>query len=229
VTQLAFGQGTPGDGRAEAGFKALFNGKDLAGWDGDPRLWSVKDGAITGQSTRENPVRANTFLIWTNGTLKDFELRCSYRIVPNNNSGFGNSGIQYRSKVTNPSAWAAAGYQADLEAGPNYTGILYDEGGSRGIMANRGEKVVFHADGKREVTGQVGKAGEIQAGIRKEGWNEYVVIVRGNHLQHYVNGQQTVDVTDQDASKAAGSGVLALQMHTGEPFTVQFKDIRLKP
>src|SRR4051794_18359779 len=76
-----------------AGFKSLFNGKDLSGWDGDPRLWSVKDGVIHGETTAEIPAKGNTFIIWKEGTVKDFELRLSFRCNATNNSG-----IQYRSK-----------------------------------------------------------------------------------------------------------------------------------
>src|SRR6185369_3952185 len=112
---------------AEAGFESLFNGKDLTGWDGNPKLWSVKDGAITGQTTPENPASGNTFLIWTNGIVGDFELRCSFRLVPGDSKGFANSGIQYRSKVLDPANWVVGGYQADMEAGASYTGILYEE------------------------------------------------------------------------------------------------------
>jgi hypothetical protein len=215
------------DRASESGFKSIFNGKDLAGWDGDPRLWSVKDGAITGQSTPENPVRVNTFLIWTNGTVGDFELRCSFRLTPNNPQGFANSGIQYRSKVTDPTRWIVGGYQADMEAGPSYTGILYEEQ-FRGIMAVRGEKVVWDKDCKKQVVGSVGSAAEIEGALRKGGWNDYVIIARGNHLQQFINGKQTVDVTDDCESKRAMTGVLALQMHVGGPFTAQFKDLRLK-
>jgi len=210
------------------GFRTIFNGKDLSGWDGDPRLWSVKDGAITGQSTPENPVKVNTFLIWTNGTVSDFELRCQFKLVPNNDQDFANSGIQYRSKILEPARWRVGGYQADMEAGPNYTGILYEEGMSRGIMAGRGEKAIYDKEGKKQVVGSVGSAAEIEASIKKGGWNDYLIIAKGNHLQQFVNGKQTVDVTDECESKRALSGVLALQMHVGAPFTAQFRDIRLK-
>lgn len=210
------------------GFKSIFNGKDLVGWEGNPKLWSVRDGAITGQTTTENPAKGNTFLIWTNGTVGDFELRCQFKMVPGDDKGFANSGIQYRSKVLNPAAWVVGGYQADMEAGPNYTGILYEEAMTRGIMAQRGEKVVFDKDGKKQVTGSVGNAADIQAGIKREDWNEYVIIAQGNHLQHFVNGKQTIDVTDECEAKRAMSGVLAVQLHAGPPMTVQFKDIRLK-
>ena len=121
----------------EPGFKSIFNGRDLAGWDGNPKFWSAKDGVITGQTTAENPAPGNTFLIWRDGPVDDFELRLSYRIVG------GNSGIQYRS--TDHGNWVVGGYQADFEAGKTYTGILYEERG-RGILAQRGQKVIVKAD-----------------------------------------------------------------------------------
>lgn len=213
---------------ADAGFTAIFNGKDLAGWDGNPKFWSVKDGAIVGQTTAENPTKGNTFLIWKDGTPANFELRFSYKITPNNDKGFANSGVQYRSKVMDAANWGVGGYQADFEAGATYSGILYEERLTRGIMAARGEKVVWDKDCKKQVTGAVGKSEEIQAAIKKDGWNDYVIIAQGNHLQHFINGLLTVDVTDECEAKAAKSGVLALQLHAGDPMTVQFRDLRLK-
>ena len=81
---------------------------------------------------------------------------------------------------------------------------------------------------KIEVTGSVGVSAEIQAAIKKEDWNEYVVIARGNHLQHFINGRQTVDVTDEQDTKLALEGILAFQIHAGDPMTVQFKNVRIK-
>jgi uncharacterized protein (TIGR03067 family) len=214
---------------AEEGFKSIFNGKDLTGWDGNKQFWSVKDGAIVGQTTAENPTKGNTFLVWTGGDVSDFEMRFSYRFAPNNDRA--NSGVQYRSKVTNQQTWIVGGYQADFEAGPNYSGILYDEGGvagGRGIMAGRGEKVVWDKDCKKQVVGSLGKSEDIQATIKKDGWNDYVIIARGNHFQHFINGKQTVDVIDECEAKRVGSGVVALQVHAGPPMKVEFKDLRLK-
>jgi type 1 glutamine amidotransferase len=204
----------------EAGFQNLFNGKDLSGWEGDPKFWSVQEGAITGQTTPENPLKQNSFLIWRGGTAGDFELRFSYRIVG------GNSGVQYRSKDLGN--WVVGGYQADLEAGKTYTGILYEERG-RGILAQRGQKTVVDASGKVNVVGSVGNADEIQAAIKNEDWNNYVVTAQGNHMIHKINGRVTVDVTDEQVDKRAMSGILALQLHAGDPMRIQFKDIRLKP
>ena len=211
----------------EPGFTSLFNGTDLKGWDGSPDLWSVQDGAITGQTTKEKPAKRNTFLVWTGGSVDDFELRLSFKMIPGDAAGFANSGVQYRSKVTDPSYWVVSGYQADMEAGPTYTGILYEEGG-RGIVAQRGEMVNVQADGNKRVVGTFSSSQEIEAALKKGDWNDYIIIARGNHLTHIINGRVTVDVTDDQAAKRAKSGVLALQLHAGPPMTVQFKNIRIK-
>jgi len=215
------------DRRLEQGFQSMFNEKDLTGGNGNPKLWSVRDGAITGQTTAENPASGNTFLIWTNGTPGDFELRCSFKLVPGDAQGFANSGVQYRSRVFDPANWVVGGYQADIEAGTNYTGILYEER-LRGIMALRGEKVVWTADDKKKVVGSVGRAADIEASLHKGDWNQYVIIARGNHLQEFVNGKQTVDVTDECEAKRALSGIIALQLHAGAPMMAQFKNLRIK-
>ena len=216
---------------SQAAEKQLFNGKDLTGWKGQPEFWSVKDGAITGHTTAEVPVKENTFLIWE-GEVGDFELHLKYKIVDENgkSDGFGNSGIQYRSKVVKPEYSVVAGYQADFEIGKTYSGILYEEKG-RGILAQRSQKVRITqgADAKKpkiEVTGEVGKSAEIQAAIKKDDWNEYRIIVTGNHIQQFINGMATVDVTDETA-EGAKKGILAFQLHAGSPMQIQFKDILL--
>lgn len=230
LSVLFFSQVTTFSASDETGFKSLFNGKDLTGWEGNPVFWAVKDGVISGQTTPQNPAKGNTFLIWKGGPVDDFELRLSYKISPNNATGFANSGIQYRSKIVDPGGWVVGGYQADIEAGKTFTGILYEEKG-RGILAKRGQQTVIkEMDGKTkvEVVGSTGNSDEIQSAIKPEDWNEYVIIAKGNHLTHFINGRKTVDVIDEQKSKAAASGVLALQLHAGEPMTVQFRDIRIK-
>ena len=213
---------------SEAGFQSMFNGTDLTGWDGNPLLWSVKDGAIVGQTTAEHPAKSNTFLIWTNGAPSDFELRTSFRITPHNDTGFANSGIQFRSQILDPSYWVVGGYQADMEAGPNYTGTLYEERRTRGTMASRGQVVIWDKDGNKRVVGSLGTAEELGALIKKEDWNDYTIIAKGNHIQEFINGRETVDVTDECEAKAAKSGVIALQLHAGAPMEVEFKNLRIK-
>jgi len=93
---------------APQGAESLFNGTDLTGWNGDPRVWRVENGAIVAQTTAETPIQSNTFLIWEGGTVKDFDLKLSFRLTG------GNSGVQYRSTVVE--GWTVSGYQADMDA-----------------------------------------------------------------------------------------------------------------
>lgn len=214
----------------EPGFKSLFNGKDLTGWRGNPDLWSVQDGAITGKTgeTPKNKLTHNTFLIYTGGSVDDFELRLKYRIED------GNSGIQYRSKVLGEGDFGpiVGGYQADFEAGTKYSGILYEEKG-RAILAQRGQatKILPNSENPKkpvvQVLGSLGDTDDIQSVIKSEEWNDYTIIANGNQLTHIINGRVTVSVIDEDESGSAKSGVLALQIHVGPVMTVQFKDIRI--
>jgi hypothetical protein len=208
------------------GMVSLFDGKTLTGWDGDPRLWSVKDGTIHGETTKENPANGNTFLFWTGGTVKDFELRLSFRCSDTNNSG-----IQYRSqRVKDAEAknkWVAKGYQAEVRVDTETPGFIYDERGKRGRMCLVGEQAVWE-NGKKNVTGIVGDPATIRAALRPDGWNDYVIIAKGSRVQHFINGVQTIDFTDKDPKLALTEGVLAVQLHQGKPMWVEFKDIRLK-
>jgi hypothetical protein len=208
----------------------LFNGKDLTGWEGDSKFWSVQDGALTGKSTPENPVPHNTFLIWKDGQPSDFTLTLKYKMTPGDAKKYTNSGVQYRSKVIDAAKFIVGGYQADFEYADKWSGILYEEKG-RGILAKRGEQVVIKQGEKPdkpklEVTGQTGDPAEIQAAIKKDDWNEYKIVAEGNNVKQYINGKLTVDVTDNTA-EAPKSGVIALQMHQGAPMKVQFKDLVL--
>ncbi|MFP6574738.1 MAG: DUF1080 domain-containing protein, partial [Pirellulaceae bacterium] len=204
------------------GMRRIFNGKDLTGWDGNPKFWKVQDGAITGQTTKENPTKGNTFIIWRGGETSNFELKLEYKIIN------GNSGIQYRSFLLKNGAdkWRLGGYQADFEAGNTYSGILYGEA-FRGILANRGQKTVIGENGKPKVVGTVGVSAEIQKKIKKEDWNAYHIVANGNHFVHKINGLVTCEATDEDDA-ARDKGLLALQLHAGPPMLVQFRNIRIK-
>jgi len=217
VAAVAAGHAAAGE--VEKGFRPIFNGKDLTGWDGDLRLWSVKDGVIRGQTTKEKPASHNTFLIWRGGTLTDFELRLSFRITS------GNSGVQIRSKDRGDRR--VTGYQVEVVPNRSDMGLFYDEGG-RGHLARAGEKVLIDATGKKQVVASLGDATEIQRAYKEKGWNEFVIIARGNHLLQKINGVVCSEFTDEDKEGRALSGILALQIHAGPPMLVEFKDIRLK-
>jgi len=212
------------------GMQVLFNGKDLSGWDGDPKLWSVKDGVIHGETTAEVPAQGNTFLIWKEGKLKDFDLRLSFRCSATNNSG-----IQYRSKhITDDKVrnkWVVRGYQHELRNElklPNVAGFIYDEGGKRGRICLVGERVRWTPEGKKvEATDLIDAAGYEKL-FKLDDWNDVVIIGRGNNIRHYLNGRQLIDFTDEAPELALKEGILAVQLHAGKPMFAEFRNIRLK-
>lgn len=207
---------------------SLFDGKSLNGWDGDPRLWSVNDGVIRGETTKEKSTNGNTFLIWKDGTLKDFELELSFRCNATNNSG-----IQYRSKhITDKKArnkWVVRGYQHEIRNEnklPNVAGFIYDEGGKRRRICLVGEKAAWGEDGKK-VEAELMDAAEFEELFHLNDWNQVKIVAEGRRLRHYLNGKLILDFTDSP-QHALEEGVLALQLHAGKPMWVEFRDIRLK-
>ena len=198
---------------------ALFNGKDLTGWQGREDLWAVKDGAIVGTTTDDKPIKANTFLIWKDGTPADFELTLQFKIEG------GNSGIQYRSTIKDEKEFIVGGYQADIDSTNKFAGILYEEKG-RGILCQRGQSTTVNAEGKK-IAKRFADSDALAKGIHPGKWNDYRIVAKGNKLQHFINGAMTAEVIDQQTEKAATSGVIAFQLHRGPAMVVSFKNITL--
>jgi hypothetical protein len=213
---------------SEAGFVPIFDGKTLAGWDGDPKYWRVEDGCIVGEITPETLIKRNTFLIWRGGAPADFELKVEYRI-----STAGNSGINYRSIELTDAKWSMAGYQADID-GPTknkpplrHTGQNYEERG-RTFLARRGEMVQVDATAKPTVIGSLGDSEAMKAFIKDDGWNEFHLIVRGNILTHILNGHVMAVVIDDDAKNRRFDGLIGVQVHVGGPMKIEYRNFRLK-
>lgn len=212
-----------------ADMTCIFNGTDLTGWDGDPRLWSVKDGALRGQTTAENAAQGNTFIIWKDGVLKDFELRLTFRCSTANNSG-----IQYRSRhITEGSPrnnWVVRGYQHEIRNSselPSVSGFIYDEGGKRGRMCLVGEQAVWGEDGQKQVTGTLIDQEGYKALFKVDDWNDVVIIAQGPRIRHYLNHRLILECTDNHPD-ARREGIFALQLHAGAPMWAEYKNIRLK-
>lgn len=199
---------------AHADWKPLFNGKNLDGWSGDPRLWRVEDGVLVGETnTTDKKIAGNSFLIWQGGEPGDFELEYKARVTGNN------SGVQYRSKVLDATKWMVGGYQMDLHPKAEFLGMLYEEKG-RGIACQRGQKVTL--DAKPQVTGKL----DVPA-VDLAQWNSYKIVAKGNVVQHFVNGQLAAEITDVNQQKSAAKGVIALQVHAGPAMKTEFKDLRI--
>lgn len=215
---------------AESDMTVLFDGEDLKGWDGDPRLWSVRDGVIHGETTKDNSTNGNTFLIWKE-PVKDFDLRLSFRC-----NAVNNSGVQYRSKHLTSgkkasNKWVLQGYQHEIrneENFPNVPGFIYDEKGTRGRICLAGEKAVWTKDGKKVDPQPLITASEFKELMKVDEWNDIVIIAKGNRIRHYLNGHLILDFTDEHPEKALSEGMIGLQLHAGKPMWAEFKNIRYK-
>jgi hypothetical protein len=214
----------------ESGFKPIFNGKNLDGWEGDPKYWKAADGCLTGEVTPETLLKSNTFIIWRGGAPADFELKVDYRLSGAGAWG-GNSGINYRSEVvpdpvTPANKFAMKGYQADIDGKNNYTGQNYEEKG-RLFLATRG--TVTHVTGVQKpiVLSSLGDPKELATFITPD-WNSYHLIIRGNVLAHVLNGHLMSMVIDDDPVGRKMKGLIGVQVHVGGPMKIEYRGFRVK-
>ena len=207
----------------------LFNGRDLAGWEGSSNYWSVKDGTIT---VKGSPGATNnaSLLVWKDGTVGDFDLKLRFKT-----SGSTNSGVHYRSFITSyhQEGASASGYHYDIDFGQKQRLCGVYESGLRSELVKAGERVLVkdHSDLKKATL-------EIKAGAFPEGmaealafktnqWYELRIVAEGNIIKHWLNDKQVCEYTDEGRGRIQ-EGIIALQWHTYTGATGQFKDIRLK-
>ena len=183
----------------EAGYRSLFDGRTLDGWEGNLKLFRVEDGAIVG-GTLSEPIARNEFLC-TREEYGDFELRLKFKIV-----GKGaNAGAQFRSRRI-PNHHEVKGYQADL--GDGWWGSLYDESRRNKILAKADPTVIERV-------------------LKRDEWNDYTIRCQERHIQLWINDAQTVDYTEPDET-IEQTGIIGLQIHAGKPSEAWYKDIRIK-
>jgi hypothetical protein len=222
---------------ADSSFKPIFDGKTLKNWKGDSTYWKVEDGCLVGIVTPKTLLKRNTFIIWQGKMPENFEIKVEYKV-----SSKGNSGINYRSEQIEGVPFALRGYQADLNGSNEYTGSNYEER-RRTTLASRGQKVLISSlsasdslnahikDNQwalRIVTASLGNADTLKSTIKTDDWNEYHIVVKNNHLQHYVNGILMSDVTDNDTINRRFDGWLGVQVHVGPPMRIAYRNFRLK-
>jgi hypothetical protein len=221
-TVALFGQVRP---LTEAGFRPIFDGKSLSGWDCDPAFWRAENGVIVGETTDTHQPPQNIFCIWKGGTPGDFELKLQYKLT----GGAANSGIQYRSvEMPEVARWVMKGYQADIDGKQQYTGQIYEER-NRGFLALRGQ-IVYAGEGK--VLGSIGSTGDtaaLKAAIHADDWNELHIIARGNTLIQLLNGHVMSIVVDDDKANRKMDGEIGIQLHkTTAAMKMETRNIRLK-
>ncbi len=235
-----FSEPDPMDFADHTGFQSLFDGKTLTDWDGLPGVWSVEDGAIVGVSTKEKNA-GNTFLVYHGVAAKDFDLKLEIKA-----EWGGGSGIQYRSSTGIPPGrvagkgeppldprWVMIGPQADFwypvnEAAKQYSGQLYSQNTSRGIIVWRGQVVQTLPGKAPRLMGTIGDRAQLGMYVKDGEWNQYTIIARGGVILHILNGQlMAVLVDDDPASSNNVSGLFGLQIES-TPCKVSFRNLWLK-
>lgn len=204
------------------GFKPIFDGRTFAGWKApNMSYWSITDSAITGQSTKEHPCTRNQFLVWQGGDVADFELKLRFRVEGNG----CNSGVQFRSKMREDGL--AIGYQADIYQNGGYLGGVCDELHGRNgpeLLSANGSRTVIDKDGIRIRT-----AIDTEATLKKwPEWNDYHIIAHGHQMILRINGVTSSELIDNEEAHFDLQGILGLQLRSGAPMKVQFKEILLK-
>ena len=210
---------------SSAGFKSLFNGHDLTGWDGLPGFWSVKEGVLSGAETKQHPAPM-TFLIYTPAKFSDFELHYKYKFA----TPAGNSGVQFRSKILDAKQRRVGGYQADSDATGHNDGIIYDEdkvAGNRRVISGRGERTTWDVENKRHDEPLAQSDADLKNFVKQGDWNDVVLMAQKNHITETINGHLMTDLTD-NSPNALQAGVIALQLHPNFDMEIQFKDIEIK-
>ena len=205
----------------ETGFRPIFDGKSLAGWDGDPTFWRIENGSIVGQTATDKQPAQNTFIIWRGGSPADFELKLQFKLT-----GY-NSGIQFRSIELPDIKYAMKGYQADMDGEQQYTGQIYEERG-RGFLAMRGQFAYIGQGKKPAMVSSVGSDEELKKLIKGEDWNDLHLIARGNTIIQMLNGRITSMLIDDDTVGRKLDGLIGIQVHKGPPMKIEARNIRLK-
>lgn len=229
-------------------WRPLFDGKSIAGWDGNPSFWSAKDGVLFGQTTADNATEGNTFLIYTGdidsrtpAEFSNFELKAEFRITGHN------SGIQYRSfKLPDAKCpggkndgWRVGGYQADIDVTKTHVGLNYGEK-FRGILAPRGQKVTIIEEAVIETP--KGRKGKLVTEVETIGdkaeladkvndapeWNEYHIVANEWTMTQSINGVLMSELVDNDKKNRRDSGLIAIQLHQGPPMTIEVRNILIK-
>jgi hypothetical protein len=210
---MGFTEPDPMDFNDHDGYQSIFDGVSLKGWDGNLKFWRVEDGAIIGESTKENP-SGNSYLVYRDMKTRDFTLKFEIKVL-----GKGGTGFQYRSQTGLPWLtaispvvtsnvgpvnlnWMMTGPQADFWPSRVYTGQFYSENTPMRILSWRGQVVESYGTQSKLLMGTIGDRNELGNVVKTNDWNQYTVIARGNVCMHIVNGQLMAVIVDDDPNSS---------------------------
>ena len=241
-----FHEPTPFDFDDHTGFVQIFDGKTLAGWDGDPAMWHVEDGALVGEAPA-GPRPPNTYISYhgtgpTDATAHDFDLKLEIKVEFG-----GGTGIQYRSSVGKPwiqarpgqvlpkPAWLMTGPQADFwfpvdPQHDQYSGQFYSENTKLGILSWRGQVTESEPGSTTpQLLGNIGNRAALGGYVVTNGWNQYEIIARGPVMMHLINGQLMAVYIDDDptSSNNNASGLIGIELESN-PTKISVRNIWLR-
>jgi hypothetical protein len=249
-----FSQPEPIDFDNHEGWTQIFDGKTLKGWDGSPEVWHVEDGALVGESSPEHP-SGTTNIIWRGGQPGNFELKAEMKLEgAGANGGIQYRSLnvppppmqipadrlakmtdeqkqqmQQRQALAQKYAkWNMRGYQADFDYANKYTGQLYEQGTSRGIVAWRGQVVETDQGKKPRLLATLGSSDELKSFIKLCDWNQYEVIADGNTLIHIINGHVMAVLVDTDPTFSQSKGLIAFEIEGGGVLKISHRNVWLK-
>ena len=204
----------------------LFDGTTLDNFDYMKNIWTLQaDGSVKGETRPDLKLKTNTFMISKDREIDDFEATLWYKLTTKNNSG-----IIYRAEqIQDPSLFKVKGYQCEGENDLLKGAFMYDES-RRAWVASPGELVLIKSKKDKKIISQVNNHEKLIASkfVNNKGWNFVKIVARGNHFAHYINGQLSIELIDEDPKDSSRTGAFCLQVHAGSPMTVFFKDVVVK-
>ena len=124
--------------------------------------------------------------------------------------------------------WNLRGYQADFDYNNRYTGQLYEQDSTRGIISWRSQVVATEPDKKPTLLASLGSADDLKSFIKPGEWNQVEIIADGNTLIHIVNGRIMSILVDTDSRYSQAKGLIALEIEGPGNVKISHRNIWLK-
>ena len=201
----------------------IFNGKDLSNWSGYKDVWTVDNGTILADTSKQEEMQTN-WLIWNDDLPDGYEVSYQYKFITEG----VNAGVQYNAVISNPKTFKVKGFQADLADSGRLTGALYVHGGVS-VLGLRGSQIEVK-DGQSNITKEFNVPEDFQAGTKKGEWATYRIIYYKKRALHTINDWLMMDIHVTDTDPELVGRKLAFQIHRAPKslMKIQFKDIELR-
>jgi len=222
------------------GFKHIFDGRAVDGWDADTSIWLVENDLMIGEIPEGKQV-GNNYIVYRGDKTRDFDLKLQMKIEKG-----GGGGIQYRSVTGVP--WSRlppagqppynlkfmlTGPQADFwfpvnNTTASYSGQWYSENTMQGILAYRGQVTEALPGETNRLVGTIGDKQALGGYVKTNEWNDYEIIARGGVMMHFMNGQlMAIFIDDNKDSINNAPGLIGFEIES-QPCKISVRDIWLR-